>query len=632
MSWSVAVRGFLRTALQVLLLLYGACFALAFANATAVVQGGPYHPNILAQFHIPVSRSLWATAWELFLSILHGHFGQGFQGQSIWAEVGPALRYSEAVLVWAVPLTFAIGLFKGFYDASTELTPLRYVSQLLSSVIELIPDFVLVLAIFLVLFALNLAVPGGGGQTDGWVIGVLLSIPPGLYLARMVTLRLFDLVDRPFVQVATSKGLSLRRIRYHHLLGNLWALIFVEVPGLWAMVLSNLVVLDWIFVYYGVGWVFLSAVGADSILYNVPVQGGEAVSIIVLLILSTAVVNSAAATWRQGRYAHADVGGQSLTLKRHRPSIVAGLVILAGLAAAGVLRHVIDLHSAHARYPLVIVGGHYYPAPTTWAPGFPLGTNRFGQDLLALALSGAIPTLMDTALLAGAVLVLGGLMAAAAVLLPRWGQALRFLFGMFQLVPPLFALVLVLGPLTPDPAVAGVYETLYFGLILGVEAVRVAGLLEGHAQQILAQPYVEAAHAGGAGAGHLFRVHLWYGLRALLLEYYFVGAARVLILVSQLGLFGIFPGAAALGTQTNQDLGGVAVLPSFTNWGAQLGGRALAMASNPLSMLAPLTGILLLALAVNLIARGIRGMPSSLRLVRRDVPESATSSLEWTAG
>lgn len=176
------------------------------------------------------------------------------------------------------------------------------------------------------------------------------------------------------------------------------------------------------------------------------------------------------------------------------------------------------------------------------APGFPLGADEFGRDVLSRLLWAVGPSL-TLALTAGALRLAVGL---AVGLASGWssaglGRVMNAVTGLALTVPVLFVALLVIAAAGPRLGVAA--------FILGLAATGWAesARLIGERTRLVAQErYVEAARALGASDAQILGRHVLPQLLPLVWVLLAVEASSVLLTTAGLGLLGYFVNAVWL--------------------------------------------------------------------------------------
>lgn len=266
-------------------------------------------------------------------------------------------------------------------------------------------------------------------------------------------------------------------------------------------------------------------------------------------------------------------------LSRRPVPAAAGIVLLA-FAILGVLAPFVAPQD-----PLAADLGRRL-APGFWSeraiPGFALGTDGLGRDLLARLLHGARVSL---AMAIGPVVisvvfgVLIGMLSLRSQLLDDLAMRVMDLLFAFPALLLALAIVAVLGPGAVNVVVA----------IAITDVPRVARLARGQVLTVRQQEYIVSATAIGAGTVRLAAKHVFPNIVSVLVVYSSLMAGRALLTVAGLGYLGL------------------GIRPPTPEWGSMLSdARELMLTGTWEPVVLPGVAILITVLAFNLVGDGIR--------------------------
>ncbi|MBU1879626.1 MAG: ABC transporter permease subunit, partial [Chloroflexi bacterium] len=283
---------------------------------------------------------------------------------------------------------------------------------------------------------------------------------------------------------------------------------------------------------------------------------------------------------------------------------VLGLLIVGGLVTLAVLAPVLAPYNPYAvsvdlRY-LADMGSPPYPPSDL----FPLGTDRFGRDILSLLLYGASTTLI----------------AAGAVTIARLfiGLGLGAIAGWFQNSLVDGVIMGVARFLSAFPILlAGMILILALDIRQGLQVFVVALAFVGWselAQYIRAefmtlkqQPFIESARAVGLSGFGIAVRHVLPNVLPSLIALSALEMGGVLMLLGELGFLSIFVGGGAytvrLGSVSLEEVVHYANVPE---WGAMLAGTRLYARTYPWLALAPSVAFFLAIVGFNLLGEGFR--------------------------
>ncbi|MBL8838978.1 MAG: ABC transporter permease [Alphaproteobacteria bacterium] len=203
-----------------------------------------------------------------------------------------------------------------------------------------------------------------------------------------------------------------------------------------------------------------------------------------------------------------------------------------------------------------------------------LGTDHLGRDVLSRVLVGAHVTVAVVAIVGAMAVTLGSLVGLAAALGGRWTAAVLLRGAEFLAVAPSLVIAIALT------ALFGL-DALTAGFALGIGACGPFALLSyGLARRGMAEPYVRAARALGAGTGALIVRHVWPAMLDTQFAYLGAKLGRVAIAYAALAFLG---------------LGADVTRP---DWGAMLYEYRPFMFDNPLLMVWPGLAVVLVCVSL----------------------------------
>lgn len=198
-----------------------------------------------------------------------------------------------------------------------------------------------------------------------------------------------------------------------------------------------------------------------------------------------------------------------------------------------------------------VQGLPYQAPPYRPSADFPLGSDDLGRDVLSRVIYGVRYTLILGAAVAFLRLILAIPLGLVAGWFRGWLETLvRQLAAVFGAVPSLLLSFLILrvmfvptGRMGPNLSLTLENSVmLYIGVLTLIEWPRVAEQIRARVTEISGQPFIEGAVATGAGAGRIIFRHILPQLGPELVVMTALEISRVLLLVAQLGLFGIYIG------------------------------------------------------------------------------------------
>lgn len=252
--------------------------------------------------------------------------------------------------------------------------------------------------------------------------------------------------------------------------------------------------------------------------------------------------------------------------RRYLRLVISGLVVLAVVLVA-LLAPVLTTHD-----PLAIDPGRVLQGPQ---PGFPLGTDEFGRDILSRLLYGARPSLMVAAGATLLALLLGTWLGVIAGYTRGWVEQVSMrLVDVLLCFPPILLAMAVVGLLG-----AGVRNLI---LIIGVlSAPAFARLAYASTIQVTGMEFMEAARAVGLTNRRRITHYVLPNILSPLIVQASLTAAAAILLESGLSFLGL------------------GVVPPTPSWGLMIGAARGYMYQAPLYVVWPSLLIGITVLAIN---------------------------------
>jgi peptide/nickel transport system permease protein len=286
---------------------------------------------------------------------------------------------------------------------------------------------------------------------------------------------------------------------------------------------------------------------------------------------------------------------------RSNPSLFWGMIITLAVILLAWVGPLFALQDPMATNYVAHVGDKWIrpPFPAFTVPGYPLGSDTFGRDVLSRLLWGVRPTLLLVSAVAVVRLILGLLIGVAS----GWstgavGRTLKGLTSGALAVPVLLVGLAINAALAPRLGMwAFVLGLVFTGWAETARLVREQTLL------IRTQPYVEAARALGASGLQIVTRHVLTQIFPLIWMFWAFEISGTMLITAELGFLGYYIGG---GTWVQ-----VSDFTAVNVTGAPELGQMLATSYNnmlfqPEGMVAAGTVIFLAILGFNLLGEGLR--------------------------
>ena len=277
-----------------LALLLANFFGFAYAHLARAAQAArnPY-------FTQGTSGSLLDAYGGYLAGMAHLDFGQMPNGVSVPAALAATGAASLGLLALALVGSVALGLVLGL--GSTRVSPPGVAGwlQALSTVGLAMPSFYL--GSLLILASVAVALSGVGRlfptQGFGWDSHLVyplvsLMLRPTVQIAHITATLLSEQLREQYVLAARSFGHPWRAIRWRLALRNIYAAVTLSVAGSFRLLLGELIVVEWLFNWPGIGRLF-----AVTLIPNLSSSAGGSVApgylnpplVAAILTISTAL-------------------------------------------------------------------------------------------------------------------------------------------------------------------------------------------------------------------------------------------------------------------------------------------------------------------------------------------------------
>jgi peptide/nickel transport system permease protein len=261
----------------------------------------------------------------------------------------------------------------------------------------------------------------------------------------------------------------------------------------------------------------------------------------------------------------------------------------------------------------------------------PLGTDAFGRDVWARIAFGARWSLLFAFLIMGARMLLAVPMAIASAFGPRFiGWLTGRLYVYTSAIPPLLIYLLVLS--LPTKLHIGLWPSIIIAITLMtlVEWPRIALVLKGRLEELSTEQFVEGAIAVGASPWRIFWVHLMPHLWPTLLNIVVAEIGRGLLIIAQLGIFGVLMGGGiqdSMETATGSTL--LITTTGIPEWATLLSDARNSLFQAPWLPISAATAFFLGIVGFNLLSQGLEGLTFSMERVKARTTGRLSAHWRW---
>lgn len=228
------------------------------------------HPRL---FQSPLGNAV-SENFEPYPTYLQGVLLDGDLGKvdrlPVSEILGGPVQNSLVLVGFALLVSIMLGLLAGFLAVSARTKRMSTFGLFVLAAGSSMPGFLLggVLLsamVYLVFFTEATAtfLPiSGYGLDEHLILPVLvLAIQPTLHLAKVVAGLLEDELQKDYIQVARSKGLSWLALLRSHALPNMASPILVTIGESVRLMVGALVIIEAVFIWPGIGRIFLFTIG-----------------------------------------------------------------------------------------------------------------------------------------------------------------------------------------------------------------------------------------------------------------------------------------------------------------------------------------------------------------------------------
>lgn len=252
--------------------------------------------------------------------------------------------------------------------------------------------------------------------------------------------------------------------------------------------------------------------------------------------------------------------------------------------------------------------GNIIAPPFPPSEQFPLGTDKWGRDILSLLMYGTRNTLIACAFITMARMLLG----LGLGIIAGWnegGLSDRFVMGLIGLVTALPALI---------AAMIIVYALdIRRGLPVFIIALSVIGWAE-IAQYVRAEfmvlkqrPFIEGAHATGLRGSAIAIRHILPNVLPQLVVITLLEMGAVLMLFGELGFVQVFIGG---GISTTNAADQIVTIPDIPEWGAMMADSRTFARAKPWMILYPAAAFFVAVVGFNMLGEGLRRLTEQVEI------------------
>jgi peptide/nickel transport system permease protein len=259
-------------------LVFGATQILP-GDAAQAVLGRNATPAALRALRLQLHlyRPAVVQYWLWVSGLVHGNPGTSLATQGpVWDLVSARLVNSGVLLVLVSVCAIPLALVTGVVAAVRRDRAFDHASSLLALAIAAVPEFVIAIALILLLASavfhllppVSLVPPGVTVWSEPRVLvlpvlTLTLAVLP--YIFRMIRASMIEALDSEYVEMALLKGMPLRRRVFSHALPNALPPAVQAIGLTLAYLAGGVVVVEYVFGYPGIGQGLVNAVNARDL-------------------------------------------------------------------------------------------------------------------------------------------------------------------------------------------------------------------------------------------------------------------------------------------------------------------------------------------------------------------------------
>jgi ABC-type dipeptide/oligopeptide/nickel transport system permease subunit len=250
-------------------------------------------------------------------------------------------------------------------------------------------------------------------------------------------------------------------------------------------------------------------------------------------------------------------------------------------------------------------------APFPPGGAHPLGTDEYGRDIWSRVAYGTRWSLLFAGLIMAGRLLLAFPMGIAAAFGPRFfGWLVGRLYVFTSAIPPLVIYLAVLS--VPRLRYVGLWPSIAVtvALLTLVEWPRVAVYIQGRLEELSGEHFIEGAVAAGASRLRIFTRHMMPHLWATFFQLVASEMGRGLLVIAQLGIFGIWVGGGIIevvGYPPQRVL-----ITGIPEWGALLSEARNTIRNTPWIPMTPAMAFLVGVVGFHMLSQGLDGLSFNL--------------------
>jgi peptide/nickel transport system permease protein len=284
------------------------CFALVHllpGDPTVAILGtsDTPHNRAIVMRQLGLDRNIASQYLTWISNVLHGNLGYSFaKGQSVSSIIAQSYRYDLFIIVLSQVIAYIVAIPLAVYSARRAGGVLDQGATSVTFAFYCLPSFILILW-FVQLFAVKWHLfpgpgapvfPTGESFVSEFRTNLRVFLLPSAVIAlgtialyyRLLRGEMLATLQEEFITVARSKGLSSRRILWHHALRPSSVTLLTSTGNNIALLLTGLFVVEYKLALPGIGYQLVVATGQSDYL---TVQGIALVVAVTVVVVNFAI-------------------------------------------------------------------------------------------------------------------------------------------------------------------------------------------------------------------------------------------------------------------------------------------------------------------------------------------------------
>lgn len=242
---------------------------------------GTFSESFKEQFSF---KDYWTRIKDFLAYVwVHKSLGMTPLGATFESEITRFFLRSFKVIGMAFLIAFPLGIWKGFFDASAKGKAAPLFGSGTTWFLSSLPDFFVVICLqIVILYHLPFIPLFGQDRTFSFIIpSLFVALYPILYIARITAASIQNQKGELYVTVARAKGLSEWIVLTRHIFRNCIESVFGHFSSIMLYVLSNLLIVEWLFDYKGAAYRLFLALDEKNQLRLVSGEATEPVGLVL---------------------------------------------------------------------------------------------------------------------------------------------------------------------------------------------------------------------------------------------------------------------------------------------------------------------------------------------------------------